>query len=121
MEDSEEERLAMVAAARSGERFKPPPPTVRIEEVVEEAEGKVDRVELVQAGSPFSVLGAGGDGGDPSPGGFSPTKTRWYPPSPRGVPTLAAVGWHGIGMGWRSWAPWRPAATRSSPWAAAWG
>ena len=63
-EDGEEERLAMVAAARAGRRFQGAP-TVRIEEVVEEdggKEDKEDRIEVVQAGSPFVVNGGSGGG-----------------------------------------------------------
>ena len=71
----------MVAAARAGRRFESAP-RVEIEEMI--LEDGVDKLEVVQAGSPFAVGGGPGDGDRPSPAGLFPEQAKIVSLFPKG-------------------------------------
>ena len=85
--------MAMVAAARANQAYEPPP-RVDIQEVVVK-EDAVDKVELVQAGSPFTVGGAPGGGpggGDAPPPVLFPEQASVVSPFPKGGDNIEEAG-----------------------------
>ena len=86
--------MAMVAAARAKQAYEPPP-RVEVLEVEVGKDDVVDKVELVQAGSPFTVGGASGGGpggGDAPPPALFPEQASVVSPFPKGGDNLEEAG-----------------------------